>query len=181
MTYLLHWLLPSIRAFFQVAAPVLHTYGLWALAFVLFLENGGILMAPGEAVVVSAGVLAGQGVFSPYLAAPLAVLAAFAGSQTAFAGGQRLGHKFLLRWGPKIWITPARLAGVHRFFEKYGVFAVLLGRFVVPLRQLQGWAAGSSEMPALPFLAANLVGAVLWVGAWGGAGFELSSAMGRVS
>ena len=43
---------------------------------------------------------------------------------------------------------------------------VVVARFVVLLRQLNGIVAGSTGMPWLHFLAANMVGAALWVGLW---------------
>jgi membrane protein DedA with SNARE-associated domain len=43
---------------------------------------------------------------------------------------------------------------------------VVIARFFVPLRQLNGLVAGSTGMHWLTFLAANVVGATLWVGLW---------------
>jgi len=43
---------------------------------------------------------------------------------------------------------------------------VVAARFVVVLRQLNGLVAGSTGMHWVRFLAANLVGAALWVGFW---------------
>ena len=42
---------------------------------------------------------------------------------------------------------------------------VVVARFVVVLRQLNGLVAGTTGMPWPHFLAANVVGAALWVGA----------------
>ena len=43
---------------------------------------------------------------------------------------------------------------------------VVVARFVVLLRQLNGLVAGTTRMPWPRFLAANVVGAALWVGLW---------------
>ena len=43
---------------------------------------------------------------------------------------------------------------------------VMVARFVVVLRQLNGLVAGTTGMRWPTFLAANLVGAGLWVGVW---------------
>ena len=43
---------------------------------------------------------------------------------------------------------------------------VVVARFVVVLRQLNGIVAGTTGMPWPHFLAANAVGAALWVGVW---------------
>ena len=43
---------------------------------------------------------------------------------------------------------------------------VVVARFVVVLRQLNGIVAGTTGMPWPIFLAANATGAALWVGVW---------------
>jgi membrane protein DedA with SNARE-associated domain len=43
---------------------------------------------------------------------------------------------------------------------------VVVARFVVLLRQLNGLVAGTTGMRWTSFLAANVVGAALWVGCW---------------
>ena len=50
--------------------------------------------------------------------------------------------------------------------SRYGPAMVIVARFVVVLRQLNGLVAGTTEMPWPRFLAANVVGAALWVGLW---------------
>lgn len=52
----------------------------------------------------------------------------------------------------------------HAFFEKYGIWAVVIGRFFGPLRAAVPLVAGITEMPMLPFQIANFASAFLWAG-----------------
>jgi membrane protein DedA with SNARE-associated domain len=50
----------------------------------------------------------------------------------------------------------------HAFVEKYGIYAVFVGRFFGPLRASVPLAAGILEMPWWPFQIANFASAILW-------------------
>jgi membrane protein DedA with SNARE-associated domain len=50
----------------------------------------------------------------------------------------------------------------HAFVEKWGIYAVFIGRFFGPLRASVPLAAGILEMPWWPFQFANFTSAFLW-------------------
>ncbi len=52
----------------------------------------------------------------------------------------------------------------HDFFERYGVWAIVIGRFFGPLRAAVPLVAGIVEMPMIPFQIANFASAFLWAG-----------------
>ena len=52
----------------------------------------------------------------------------------------------------------------HAFFEKYGMWAIVIGRFFGPLRAAVPLVAGITEMPMLQFQIANFASAFLWAG-----------------
>ena len=104
---------------------------------------------------------------SPEFLIPGAIIAATLGSYGAYGLGDRFGHRALLRWGWWFGITAQRLGKTHRFFARYGALVILAGRFIVPLRQLQGYVAGSAEMGFRRFAFWSLLGASAWILAWG--------------
>ncbi len=171
---MLHWFLSELGSLIQATAPILHTYGLWAVFSLLLAENAGVVFAPGESIVVASGFFSAKGILSPEWAFLIAVLGAVAGSGLSFWLGDRYGHKALLRYGPKLWISKEMVDKAHRFFDRFGAPVLVIGRFIVPLRQLQGYLAGTSDMQVVPFFLWTSVGAILWVAAWGGAAFWLA-------
>lgn len=52
----------------------------------------------------------------------------------------------------------------ERFFAKYGVWAIVLGRFSGPLRATVPVVAGATQMNHVKFQIANWLSAVLWAG-----------------
>jgi membrane protein DedA with SNARE-associated domain len=55
------------------------------------------------------------------------------------------------------------VARARLFFYRYGFFAVLLGRFLGPMRSTVPTVAGVMGMPELRFQAANVLSAIVWV------------------
>ena len=169
-----HWFLTTIAHLIHAATPVMHRYGLWGLFAILLAENMGVVFAPGEAVVVAAGFLAAKGAFGIEEVLPLALFASVLGGYIAYGIGARYGHAGLLRYGKYVGVRPAMIDRVHELFHRYGAAIVVVGRYIVPLRQLQGYLAGSVEMGFRSYAIWSAIGAALWVGTWGGGAWWLA-------
>jgi membrane protein DedA with SNARE-associated domain len=77
---------------------------------------------------------------------------------------------WLGRWmGPKVlrhrYLNPYRrkVARARLFFYRYGFLAVLIARFLGPLRCFIPTVAGVMGMPELRFQIANIISAILWL------------------
>lgn len=175
LTGILHVVLSTLSVLIHAASPILTTYGLPAVFLILFAESAGFIFAPGESVIVAAGFLAAKGLFVLWIILPLGMLGATLGGYAAYFLGDRYGHKALLRYGRYVGVKAPMVEKVHAFMCRFGAPVVLVGRFIVPLRQLQGYIAGTSEMAFLPFAIWSALGAVLWVAAWGGGAYFLAA------
>jgi len=58
---------------------------------------------------------------------------------------------------------PAPLDRGYRFFERWGVASVFIGRFLGPLRAVVPLVAGILRMPQAKFQIANVVSAIIWL------------------
>jgi len=105
---------------------------------------------------------------------PSMVIAVWAFFITGRAYGHLLGDD-----GPR-WlnraIPPARLAQAHLVLERRGPWIAVLGRLAAFPPTFLAAAAGSSDVPARQYLAADLLGACLSFGAAVGAGWMLGRA-----
>ncbi|MFK4146012.1 DedA family protein [Streptomyces sp. NPDC004065] len=146
-------------------APLLSHYGYWAVGGVVLVEDFGI-PAPGETILVAAGVYAGAGELNVMAVGVIAFLAALVGDNIGYLIGHFGGRAFVHRWGRYIFLTPERFHTAERFFERHGGKIVTVARFVEGLRQANGIIAGTSGMPWRRFLVFNALGAALWVGLW---------------
>jgi len=143
------------------------TLGNWTYLLVgafAFLETGAFvgLIAPGETAMLLGGLVAGQGQIDLVTLIGIVWACAVAGDLTSFLLGRRLGRPFLERNGPRVKITPERLAHVEDFFDRHGGKAILLGRFVGLVRAIAPFLAGSSGMSLRRFLPYDVIGAGLW-------------------
>ncbi|NVK40087.1 MAG: phosphatase PAP2 family protein [Oceanospirillaceae bacterium] len=124
-----------------------------SLAFV------GILV-PGVAFLFALALSAGeQGL--PLL--PL-LIAAFGGAVAGDGLSYFLG-RYADDWLQHHWPFNAHPGWHHRgirFFQRYGLLSIVLGRFVGPVRPVVPFIAGTFEMPAARFFTVNVLSAIAW-------------------
>ena len=77
--------------------------------------------------------------------------------------------------------SPSRLALGRLMFRRHGVKVVVVSRFVALLRQLAGLLAGAAHMSWTRFMAANVVGSVLWAAGYGYAAAALGDTLKRLA
>ncbi|MDO0929238.1 DedA family protein [Streptomyces sp. TG1A-8] len=146
-------------------APLLGHYGYWAVGAVVLVEDFGV-PAPGETILIAAGVYAGAGRLDIAVVAAVAFAAAVAGDNIGYLIGRGGGRAFVHRWGRYVFLTPERFRTTEEFFGRHGGKIVTVARFIEGLRQANGIVAGASGMPWRRFLVFNTLGAALWVGFW---------------
>lgn len=151
----------------QILEDISGALGKWTYLLVgvlAFLETGAFvgLVAPGEAAVIVGGVVAGQGDIDIRLLIGIVWFAAFAGDSVSYLIGKRLGREFLVKHGPRVQITEARLEQVERYMQDHGGKTILVGRFIGLVRAMAPFIAGSSRMPYRRFLPYDVIGSGLW-------------------
>lgn len=144
---------------------LLSQYGVAALFFTITLETLGAPL-PGESALVAASAAAARGELSVHSVVLAAFAASVLGDNIGYFIGRKLGREAVVRHGARFGVTAGGMARVEKVVTKWGALMVVVARFVVLLRQLNGIVAGTTGMPWLRFLAANVVGAALWVGVW---------------
>jgi membrane protein DedA with SNARE-associated domain len=146
-------------------APLLSHYGYLAVGGVVLVEDFGV-PAPGETILIAAGVYAGAGELNVVAVGLIAFATAIVGDNIGYLVGRFGGRAFVHRWGRYVFLTPERFETAERFFSRHGGKIVTVARFVEGLRQANGIIAGTTGMHWLRFLAFNALGAALWGGLW---------------
>ena len=152
------------HAFDQVE-HYLRVYGALALFLILYFESFGVPL-PGESALVAAAALAAHGDLSIAAILFAAFAGAILGDSTGFLIGSVGGEPLLRRVGPRVGLTPERYDRFSSLFHRHAFYVVASARFVVVLRQLNGILSGALGMRWTHFVAANAVGAALWVTVW---------------
>jgi membrane protein DedA with SNARE-associated domain len=135
----------------------------FALAFGESLAFIGFLL-PATAALVLVGVLIGQDLLDFWLMAAWAIPGAALGDIVSFWIGRYFRDSIRGLW-PFTRHKQALDYG-HRFFARWGVASVFLGRFLGPVRAVIPLIAGMMDMPKLKFQIANWSSAALWAPYW---------------
>jgi membrane protein DedA with SNARE-associated domain len=91
-----------------------------------------------------------------------AALGAILGDNIGFWAGRRFGKTLLVKYGPYIHVSAARLKVGEYLFRQHGSKIVFYGRFVAFLRIFAAVLAGASNYGWRPFLIYNAAGGVVW-------------------
>ena len=154
--------------------------GLIAIFLTMTAESAGIPISS-EIVVPLGGALASQGKLS-FLGVVIAASAGnLLGSLVAYLLVRRYGEVLILGPGRRVGLTAGHLRLANRFFERWGLFAVFIGRLLPVIRTYISFPAGLSRITVVPFILATIAGAIPWNLALAYAGFKLGQNYEKVS
>lgn len=141
-------------------------YGALAFGPIMFFEALGAPV-PAETGLFIASLSAADG----KLSLPVFLISSFIGSSlgnfVSYFIGRWGGHALLLKVGKLFKLKPDYITTIERLMDEKGVYFVFFSRFIVVLRQLNGYLAGATRMKFRKFLYANLLGAAAWILVWG--------------
>ena len=132
---------------------------------ILFAETGLFVgfFLPGDSLLVTAGIFAGQNVVPlRWLLIP-GILCAIIGDQLGYWIGRKAGPALYKR-EDSFFFRRSHLQRAHDFYEKYGGRAVILARFVPIVRTFCPPVAGAARMPYSRYLTFDIFGGIFWVG-----------------
>jgi len=164
-------------------------HGLYAVFVLMLLDS--VLPAASELVMLYAGVLAsgalpGQDIvlfghridshFWGYVAiATAGVAGQTVGSIIGWAIGLYGGRPLVERHGRWLHLGPENLDRAERWFDRWGDWAVFLGRMTPVVRSFVSIPAGLARMPLGRFTLYSVLGTIPWCFAIAGAGWALGS------
>jgi membrane protein DedA with SNARE-associated domain len=139
------------------------------------------LIYPGEWGLMLSGAIAGAGRAEIVPLLVIGWLVSAVGDSVTFALGRRLGRPFLVRSGRGLGLTDERLAGVDRWFDRYGPAAASFGRLLPLVRPFGPFLAGASRLEYRRFLAWNVLGCLLFSLVFVGLGYAFYSSYDEVA
>lgn len=163
---LINWIVGYFAAFFDEALRLIETHRAWAgviyglMAFGESLVIIGVLV-PATGVMVATGALVGAGTV-PFVDIWIGgAIGAALGDTVSYWVGRRLGPGIERLW--PFSRHPETLAAARNVFAHWGWMAVVVGRFIGPLRATIPTVAGLTAMPRTTFQLANVGSAILWI------------------
>lgn len=156
---------------------------LMAIAAVLPIGSELVMLYGGAIASGALGASLGHGIPHGFWSYVAVVIAGTLGNTVGAVGGWAIGdyggHPLLERHGRWLHVTPDRLAGAERWFDRFGNRAATIG-FATPLvRSFVAIPAGIFELPLRRLVLSALAGSVVFCAALGGAGWALGRSYTR--
>jgi membrane protein DedA with SNARE-associated domain len=123
--------------------------------------------------------LTGAG-WSFLLAVAFATVGSLIGALVGYAIGAWGGRPLLDRYGSYVGIGAGDLDRADRWFERWGSWAVFLGRMVPLVRTFVSYPAGIARMPLGRFILFSTLGSLPWNAALIGAGFVVGESYTQI-
>ena len=142
-------------------------YGGFALLVVIIFAETGVFFGfflPGDSLLFIAGLLSDSEYLDVHVSImiPVLIVAAVAGSTTGYFTGKWAGN-YLKNRKENFFFKKKYLDMTHDFYERHGMMAFILGRFLPVIRTFVTIQAGTVNINFGKFFIFNVVGAVLWI------------------
>jgi membrane-associated protein len=138
---------------------------LLVLCAILFAECGLLIgfFLPGDTILFAAGISVSIGTIkTPFIAFLVAApLAAIAGNLVGYWIGYKAGPKVFQRPESRLF-RPEYITRSARFFERFGLLTVVIGRFVPIVRTVATVMAGVGKMRFGLYTIYTVIGGVVW-------------------
>ena len=169
LTDLIHWFQQNFLHLDKSLEHIISLYGLWVYAIlfaIIFCETGLVItpFLPGDALLFAVGAYIaahpGAGLSYPLILG-LLIVAAILGNLVNYTFGATIGGK-IFKPGALV-LKKEYLDRTHLFFEKHGVKAIIIARFLPIFRTIAPFVAGMAAMDRRKFMLFTVIGSFLWV------------------
>jgi membrane-associated protein len=134
------------------------------VTLIIFAETGLVVapLLPGDSLLFVAGAITAISGLNIHLFVAILIVAAVLGDSVNYFIGSKLGMKAFENRDSRIF-RPEYLAQTQAFYDKFGAFSIVMGRFVPIVRTFVPFLAGVAQMPYRKFFLYNVIGGVTWI------------------
>lgn len=141
---------------------IIHQFGYPGIFIIIFLEIALMMFPlPGDTLLFASGMFAESGMMSYWFLVLIAFVASTISGHVGYTIGGKIDKQTLTN--NRIYkIKDAHLDKTEKFFEKYGVYAIVFSRFVPIVRNFISQIMGIIQYDKKKFFWANLVASTIW-------------------
>jgi membrane protein DedA with SNARE-associated domain len=183
--FMFDWIYSTVQWLSDVVFRSLSEQSAWAgpvLFTLAFAESMAVisLAVPFTGIIIAIGALmcAPNSAIDPWFVFFWGLAGASAGDAVSYWIGKAFKERVQRMWPFRR--NPEPLERGYRFFARWGVLSVFVGRFLGPLRAVVPLVAGMMRMPEMKFQVANVASAVLWLPVLLGTGCIVGKVVGFV-
>ncbi|TWH46275.1 DedA family protein [Sporomusa sp. KB1] len=146
---------------FASVTHYIEVWGYWAISVGMALESANIPI-PSELIFGFAGYLVYLGKLNFWLVTTYGVLGGLIGSIVSYAIGYYGGRPFVLEYGKYFFVTRDKVGLAQRWFDRYGLMAVFIGRLLPVIRTFISLPAGFAQVDFTKFVIYTILGSIPW-------------------
>jgi membrane-associated protein len=141
---------------------IIQEFGYLGVFVTIFLEIAFMVFPlPGDTLLFATGILTDSGTLNYTLLLLTSILASTIAGHAGYLIGTRI-DRYTLTNNRIYKVKDVHLDKTEKFFEKYGVYAILLSRFVPIVRNFISQIMGTINYDRRKFFWANLAASVIW-------------------
>jgi membrane protein DedA with SNARE-associated domain len=134
----------------------------YAGVFVLMVLESACIPIPSEIIMPFSGFLVSAGKLSLFWVTFAGAFGNLVGAVITYAIGYWGGRPFIAKYGKFFFVREKELHHAEKFFNKWGDFAVFLGRNLPVIRTFISLPAGVAEMNFTKFAVYSFIGSIPW-------------------
>lgn len=146
---------------FQLVIDLIGIWGYPAILIGMALESANIPI-PSELIFGFAGYLVFLGKLDFSLAVIAGVVGGLIGSILSYLAGYYGGPNFVIKYGRYIFLSEKHVAVAQKWFDRYGLIAVLVARLLPVVRTFISLPAGFARVNFVRFVLYTILGSVPW-------------------
>lgn len=149
--------LRDVRALIQWGGTI-------GLTGIIFAETGLLVgfFLPGDSLLVTAGLLASQGLFNVYSLGLILTVSSILGNSVGYFVGKLTGPRLFTR-EDSLLFNKRHLFRAHEFYQRHGGKTIILARFMPIVRTFVPVVAGMAQMEYRRYTIYNVIGGLGWI------------------
>lgn len=151
----------ELENLFSFVTYYIDVWGNWAILIGMALESANIPI-PSELIFGFAGYLVFLGRLDFTSTVIYGVVGGLLGSIFSYFVGYYGGRPFVAKYGKYFFMSDAKVELAERWFERYGLIVVLLGRLLPVIRTFISLPAGFAKVNFAKFVLYTIIGSVPW-------------------
>lgn len=167
----------------NIITSLISSYGYLGLFVAAFVETI-FPPIPSELIFPLAGFVAFKSQFNyleTFLMAAFGALGATIGAVAIYFLSYKIGRIAIIKLGKYVFVNEKKIKSSEEWFERYGIFAVFLGRMVPGVRELVSVPAGIARMSVGKFTLFTFAGSLIWSSLLVFSGYFLGNSWDRFS
>ncbi|WP_148686509.1 DedA family protein [Candidatus Nitrosocosmicus hydrocola] len=169
--------------FINIITSLVSTYGYFGLFVAAFAETI-FPPIPSEVIFPLAGFVGFKSNFSyfeTFIMAVCGAIGATIGAVLIYFISLKIGRLAIIKIGKYVFVSERKIESAEKWFERYGVYAVFLGRMAPGIRELISVPAGIAKMPLGKFTLFTFLGSLVWSTALVFSGYFLGNSWDKLS